>query len=69
MRHRLARRRAVVDAEIEPVRRVLLAQYPMRLVGEAQHLLPFRSRRLEERADVAPRDDEHVPGTYRMGVP
>ena len=69
VRYRLPGCGSVVDAEVECIRRVLLADELVRLVGKVEHGLALSCRGLEPRGDVPARHDEDVARAYGMRVP
>ena len=61
VRNRLPGGGAVVDADVPAVGTVLLLDGAPRDLYRVEDRAAFRGSRVEERADVAVRDDEHVP--------
>lgn len=59
--HGLARRRAVIDANVVPVRTMFRIDGSLCLVEEFQKGRALGSTSVEERADVTLRDDEAMP--------
>jgi len=62
VRHRLPGGFAVVDADVVAVRMKCCIQTELRAIEQSQHRLALVAGDIEKRANVAPRDDEHMTG-------
>jgi hypothetical protein len=69
MRHRLPRGCAVVDADVVALRMELSIQTELRAIEQSQHRLALLAGDIEERTDVALRDNERMSGGDGESVP